>query len=208
PELWYSSDGATWQLAHTLESDTLHFDAGEEGFVGVGWIGEAREPYAIATADGREWIEASSPPTDPGDVAPLGGDWIAMSAFTEDGTDGETSFSADGLDWNEHGGAELSTVRADGAPCTEYPRDLVPAGRWVVVNTALQYPCTEGGFVVYGTQQISVDGVTWAPLPFEPGTPGETRSGASVNTAIAVDGGLVLAGEEDGQATFWFGESR
>ncbi|MCA1572515.1 MAG: hypothetical protein LC798_19885 [Chloroflexi bacterium] len=85
---------------------------------------------------------------------------------------------------------------------------LVPAGPWVVVNTALQYPCTEGGFVVYGTQQISVDGVTWAPLPFEPGTPGETRSGASVNAAIAVDGGLVLAGEEDGQATFWFGESR
>jgi hypothetical protein len=76
----------------------------------------------------------------------------------------------------------------------------------VVAATALSHPCGEGSFVVHGTQLISSDGATWTPLPFEVGTPGVTRSGASVNAAAAADGTLILAGEQDGVATFWIGE--
>ncbi len=60
--------------------------------------------------------------------------------------------------------------------------------------------------MIHGTQYISVDGAEWHALPLREGTPGETRSGSRVNDAVAADGGLILVGERDGAATFWFGE--
>jgi hypothetical protein len=40
------------------------------------------------------------------------------------------------------------------------------------------------------------------------GTVGENRSGSRVRGAMATDSGLILVGEENGAATFWFGEAR
>ncbi len=39
---------------------------------------------------------------------------------------------------------------------------------------ASRIPCSEGGFVVHGTQRGSTDGTTWTDLPFPAGTVGET----------------------------------
>jgi hypothetical protein len=167
------------------------------------------ETFTIASGNGREWFDASNPPPAPSAlVAALDADWIAMNAFGIEGgpASGQTWWSVNGLDWGPHGQAPMERIETDGTACEEYPRHLHSAGPWVVTATDLAYPCGEGSFVVHGTQLISSDGATWTPLPFEVGTPGVTRSGASVNAAIAADGTLILAGEQDGAATFWIGE--
>lgn len=76
-----------------------------------------------------------------------------------------------------------------------------------MVATDLSGPCSEGGFAVYGTQLISTDAASWTALPFGTGTPGESRSGASVNAAAVAGGSLLVAGEMDGVAMFWIGEA-
>lgn len=211
-ELWHSPDAVTWTLAHRLVASRIDVGAGDEGFVAVGrTAGDPGEPFAIASGDGRVWVTAANPP--PAFVplvAPRGGDWMVMSTFDADGgmANGETWVSANGLDWAPHGRAPMGAVKADGTECREYPRFLVAAGPWLVAATDLMYPCSEGGFAVHATQLISTDGATFSPLPFEAGTPGQARSGAIVNAAVVADGGLVLAGELDGVATFWVGEER
>ena len=210
-ELWHSPDAVTWTLAHTVTATSIDVGAGDEGFLAVGrTTGDPGEPFAIASGDGREWLTAASPPPAlVALVAPRGGDWIALSGFDAEGNpaNGETWVSANGLDWAPHGQAPMEAVEADGTECREYPRDLHPAGPWLVAATDLMYPCSEGGFAVHGTQLISTDGATFTRLPFEAGVPGQSRSGALINAAVpADDGRLILAGEMDGTATFWLGE--
>jgi hypothetical protein len=184
--------------------------AGAEGFVVVGRTpDDPEEAFALASGDGREWLTASNPPPVYAPlVAPRGGDWITMSAFMEEGSmaTGETWASGNGLEWEPHGQAPIQGVEVDGVACEEFPRSLHSAGGWLVAALDLAGPCSEGSFVVHGTQLVSTDGATWTPLPFDIGTPGMTRSGAIVNAAIATDAGLALGGELDGIATFWFGE--
>ena len=209
-ELWHSPDAVEWAAVRDGVAGRIDVAAGDEGFVAMGTTSAtSSETFVIASGDGRKWFEASSPPTASwAHVAALEADWIAMVAFGTEGVTvtGQTSWSANGLEWSTHGQAPMEQISTDGTTCDEYPRHLRSAGGWVVAATDLSHPCGEGSFVVHGTQLISSDGATWTPLPFEVGTPGVTRSGASVNAAAAADGTLILAGEQDGVATFWIGE--
>lgn len=206
-ELWYSADGTTWQpTGQTFGAGPLDIGAGDEGFTVVGQALDGSQ-ITRASADGIDWIQAMTPPEAPAFVVPVGGDWIAMGGLNQGGLPaGRTWFSADGLDWSEHGGVEFGQFDAGGATCYEVPEALSAAGEWLAISTIMTYPCSEGGFVVRGVAFASVDGVDWSPLPFEPGTLGETHTGASVLDAVRVDDGIVLVGEDDGAATFWFGE--
>lgn len=208
-ELWHSADAETWTLAHTQPASRIDIGAGDEGFVAVGRTEAASdEPFAVASGDGLEWFRAGSPPpTLQPFVGGLGGNWVAMNAFSGDATmgSGETWTSANGLDWAPHGEAPLKAVEMDGAQCVEYPRALLAAGPWLLASTDLSYPCSEGGFAVHGSQLISVDGAIWSVIPFDAGTPGQSRSGASISAAVQADGGLIVGGELDGVATIWLG---
>jgi hypothetical protein len=77
-ELWMSRDGVTWELVHSLQANYVELDAGDEGFVAVGRIGgEDSTPFAIASADGRDWVEAPRPAFGSFlEVASHGGDWF------------------------------------------------------------------------------------------------------------------------------------
>ena len=62
--------------------------------------------------------------------------------------------------------------------------------------------------MVHGTQYLSIDAATWDAMPLAEWTPGENRSGSRVSEALATDAGLILVGEENGAAAFWFGATR
>jgi hypothetical protein len=210
-ELWFSADGRTWDLVRELLNGAYVVGAGDEGFVVVGsqvpphqstW-----EPFAIASSDGVEWFESPSPPPDAIDVAPIGGDWIAISyTFGDVSRSGEvtTWFSANGLDWTRHGEVIMGRVEAGDGSCPELPTGLSSAGGWLVMGSNLgSLRCGEGGLVVHGTQRISSDGSSWTALPFEPGTPGESGSGSQVYAAATDGPRLILVGQMNGQAALW-----
>lgn len=204
-ELWMSADGSTWERVHTVEADYLDIGAGDEGFAAVGWSDEIDGPIAIASGDGRTWVDGTDPGFSPFlEVAAFGSDWIVVD---DPGGPMPTWFSANGLGWTPHGGIPGRTIPVDEMECREFRRDLLSSGPWLVASTDLTYPCSEGAYAIHGTQYLSLDGAGWAGLPFTEGTPMENRSGSSVNGVLPVLGGLILVGEENGAATFWFGEA-
>jgi hypothetical protein len=206
-EVWLSADGLAWERVHSLEADYVDIGAGDEGFVAVGWRGgEEGGPFAIASADGRAWVDGETPSFSRFlEVASHGGDWIVVD---DPGGTAPTWFSANGLAWAAHGEIPFRTIELDdNYECREYRSQLTSAGPWLVTTSELTYPCSESGFMVHGTQYLSVDGATWLPMPLAEGTPGENRSGSSVGAALATDHGLILVGEENGAAAFWFGEA-
>jgi hypothetical protein len=206
-EFWLSADSGGWEQVHSLEADYVDIGAGDEGFVAVGWDGgEEGTPFAIASADGRAWVKGETPSFGRFlEVASHGGDWIVVD---DPGGTAPTWFSANGLAWASHGEIPFRTIELDDDyECREYRRQLTSAGPWLVTTTELTYPCSESGYMVHGTQYLSVNGATWVPMPFAEGTPGENRSGSSVGAALATDRGLILVGEENGAAAFWFGEA-
>jgi hypothetical protein len=208
-ELWHSADGSQWALVRSLNSGFVRIGAGDEGFVAVGRVdgtGDG-EPFGIASGDGIEWFEASTPPAYAAVVAPLGPDWIALTGFSTAVRGGTAWFSADGLEWVERGSAPLAERDDASGSCGEYPGALSVAGSWLILDGEREYPCSEGGYLIHGTQWASRDGEVWMQLPFAPGTPGESRTGTSVQDAVELGGDLVLVGEEDGEATFWLAES-
>ena len=117
-----------------------------------------------------------------------------------------TWFSPNGLEWAEHGEVVLESVPEDPITCVEFPNGLTSAGPWMVGASDLTYPCSEGGFVVHGTQRISIDGATWEALPFPGGTVGASHSGSAISAAVVVEWRLVLVGQSNRQAAFWIGE--
>ena len=214
-QLWFSSNATAWMQTHSFTDETVAIGAGDEGFVAGGAHypgGVAGPPYAIASSDGSTWFNASAPPAPPlgaRAVAPVAGDWYALpSGQTSSGfsSTAATWFSVDGLQWSNIGSLPLNSVPAGPTTCHEYVRALHGSTPWLVANTALSGPCSEGGFIVHGTQRSSQDGVTWMDLPFPTGTLGTTGSGSSVNATIVVNGVLVLAGQSNSSATFWVGE--
>jgi len=227
PQLWLSTDGRRWEQTYAAGDDEQLTDigAGDQGFVAVGQRGAGDGPdafstFVIASSDGRDWIESSSPPTDVYRVAPTGPDWIAtglgpgFDSATDSATDAETPlwFSANGLNWREVGNLRLEWWQLDGGgACREFVAELIGAGGWLLVGTAFSFPCSEGGVVGYGNLGISVDGASWEALPF-PGFSyirgGGREDGSIVIAASATDTGLVLVGQSNGRATFWFGEPR
>lgn len=204
-ELWLSTDGQAWVRVHSLEANYIDIGAGDEGFAAVGWIGDDDgRPISIASADGRTWIDGRPPAFSPYlEVASLGGDWVVVD---DPGGTAPTWFSANGLDWAARGEIPVRTIPLSGAECREYRDQLMSTGPWLVTSTELSYPCSEGGYTVHGTQYLSIDGAAWTALPFAEGTVGENRSGSRVNDALATRDGLILVGEENGAAVFWFGE--
>jgi len=210
-QLWLSADGMAWELVHSLEANYIDIGAGDDGFAAVSWVfasgvgDESGHPISIASADGREWIEAPTPPFGEFvEVASHAGDWIAVD---DPGGVAPTWFSANGLDWEALGEIPFKTVDLEDADCREYRSLLISAHPWLVTSTELTYPCSESGYMIHGTQYLSVDGATWSAMPLAEGTPGENRSGSRANDALATDAGLILVGEEDGAAAFWFGEA-
>jgi hypothetical protein len=199
PTLWFSSDGAGWTQVYQLPTGAFDVDAGTEGFVAVG-------DSIVASGDGQAWVVAPSPPTGAFGSAALDGDWVTVTwSFSQPPGQPATSwFSADGLAWAQSGTVSMAQVPLDPqTTCHEYPTNLVSIANTVVLSTSLAGPCSEGGFVVYGTTHASTDGATWSPLPFPVGTPGMTHTGSQVFGAAANGGTLVLVGELNSQAALW-----
>jgi hypothetical protein len=207
-ELWFSADGRSWEHVRTLRDGQKSLGAGPEGFVVVGSDGVYGDvnPFAIASGDGREWFDSAQPPVDAWLVTPRGADWLAIApgfAGSPASTEAQTWSSSNGLDWAEAAGIPLAAGSSSG--CREYVRSVSSADRWTIVGTQLGGGCGEGGFYVNGTQLISADGITWLPLPFAVGTPGDQASGAFVHGAAVIDGSVALVGEANRQAAFWLG---
>ncbi len=214
-QLWHSEDGLAWVATYPLAEQQVSIGAGDEGFVaaGVESADPPAVPFAIASADGSNWILATAPPDSsfglPVLVAPLAGDWYAMdSAVLEAGFAAAAPIwsSADGLGWAESGSMPLEVIDADPTTtCHEYVTALHGSAPWLVANSRVAYPCSEGGFIVHGTQRGSTDGTTWTDLPFPAGTVGETGSGSGVYATDMVNGRLILGGQSNSAATFWIG---
>jgi hypothetical protein len=212
-ELWFSADGRAWERVRTLLDGSVAIGAGDDGFVVVGTqgdrlSGEPPLPFALASADGREWFESPDPPPEiTTHVAPIGGDWLAISyAFGDESRSAEITswFSANGLDWTPNGGFTMASVEAGVAVCHEFPTSLSPAAGWLVVGSTIGgLACGEGGQVTHGTQRISSDGASWSALPFVPGTVGISNSGSQVYGAATDDARLVLVGQMDSLAALW-----
>lgn len=209
-QLWFSADGSTWEHVQDLPG-AFDLDAGDEGFVISGNRGEhdAPDPYVVASSDGREWIDASAPPDRGGQVAALGGDWFLITEPPLEGDDEHVDAtvwgSANGLEWAQIGSMPRAVVALEGARCFEHLAEAVGAGSWVVVNTTVSFPCSEGGFVTHGTQRITSAGTSWFDLPFPSSLP-ETGGGSGVRAGAAGEHRLILVGQSDLKAAIWVGE--
>jgi hypothetical protein len=212
-ELWFSHDAREWERVDALPAVGTEIEAGDEGFAAVGAVvsgGEIQGSFARASADGTEWLDAPTSPPWSVQLAAIGPDWLAVSHVADSGLPDHatTWISANGLDWTEHGAVTLNVVPVEGSStCTEIPSALTASDQWVVLGSTLSFGCSEGGFVVHGTQRISTDGASWEDLPFAAGTPGTSGSGSAVMSSASVDGALVLVGQSNGQAAFWIGEA-
>jgi len=211
--LWWSADGVVWEeIGAVAHYGRIHeIAAGTEGFVITGTSNpDTSSAFVLASGDGRSWYEASEgnlPGAGGQFIAPLGGEWILLPRVVYgEGHIARTWFSSNGLEWMEHGSFQLLELSAPGGQCVEDPTRLVSSAEWLIASTTLSFPCSEGGFVVYGRAQISLGGADWSVLPFDTGTIGQSHSGPAVHAAIVFGGNLILAGEQDGAATFWLGE--
>jgi hypothetical protein len=170
------------------------------------------EYIALASSNGRDWLQSPSPPIKASKVVALGPDWIAVApGFSEDPmNDSETPvwFSANGLAWSQRGSLPLQAVHVDdfGTICDELTSGLATANGWLVASLDLSGPCSEGASVSYSRALISARGTSWQPLPFGRAPAGER--GWTVLDAIGTVDGLLLAGFSNGQAAFWLGEER
>ncbi len=208
-DVWYSADGRVWEQVLAVNG-ALDVDAGDEGFVVSADTGDfdAPQAYVAASGDGIEWIEASAPPAIPGEVAPLAGDWVAVEGPPYEGrheVDIATSRSANGLEWTDAGTVPRGRHEPDSMTrCYEYVAEAIGVGPWVVVNTIVSFPCSEGGFVTHGTQWISSDGASWEQLPFPSSLP-ELRGGSAVLDGAPGEGQIVLVGQSNLKAAIWLG---
>ena len=206
PSLWLSADGLQWEEVYRF-SDATHIvglddiGAGDEGFVAFGVrvaLDGTWERFAFASADGREWVNASQPfgAEDPQYrpplvIAPLGPDWIAATAQRNDGA--QIWFSANGLDWApaaEIGGVSITQAWAP---------VLVGAGQHLFFSPSGEFPTS---MVRPPGIWSSIDGRNWTLL--------DLGDAAVVRGAASGPAGLVLAGltipsADESKATFWLG---
>ena len=208
--LWHSADGRAWEGVLDVVGP-VDLDAGDEGFVISGERGEldAPDPYVLASSDGREWIEATALPDRAGQVAALGGDWFLITepplTGQEEHVDATVWRSANGLEWSQIGSMPRAVLQLEGGRCYEHLAEAVGAGSWVVVNTGVSYPCSEGGFVTHGTQRITSTGTSWFDLPFPSSLP-EAGGGSGVRAGAAGEHRLIVVGQADLKASMWVGE--
>lgn len=205
-EIWFSADGRAWERIRHLAHGAFGIDAGTEGFVAAGAMDPYVQPggvFAIASADGREWFEATHPPQFAVHAAAIGADWVAVSS-NEDVEEGwiAISTSANGLDWSDPVAVAADAVRSriDESGCWLVP-SLVSAGEWLILRTSRGGLCGEGNARSFGPHLVRTGAGDWEALPLS------TRvadGGIWVAAAEVDDGTLVLAGESAGQATFWW----
>ena len=223
-ELWYSSDGARWEVVNRFATDSSGWTisvrdvgAGDEGFVLVGERYEVDaeqreyEPIVQASADGRTWIDANPNAMPAGPnllVAAVHGDWIVTQTDFETSTD-ITWFSHDGLTWEQRQGLEVP-VPADaedlGEGTVAVIGRIVEAGDRAFISGALVY-CCHGPWFAAGVWS-SFDASSWEKLGFP--------DDAVIAAAAVHDGVTVLAGHTGAtptddwkaNATFWVSERR
>lgn len=167
---WLSVDGIRWEKVLDLDDRpgwvvVQDGGAGPEGFVVAGTVvsddNDSHEYFALASADGRTWIEAEDEPFGAIDpqfrpdpyVAPLGSDWLAF-LHRRDGSI-RVFRSANGLDWTEAG-----LIERDG--------DLNVFAPVIAEVDGRLYFSTAGTGVAPGSGQAgiwtSTDGVGWEPM--------------------------------------------
>lgn len=215
--LWLSADGRSWERVRAAATGERFFDigAGDDGFAATGTRGDDFEPFAMASSDGRTWIEATTGPSEPASIAEQGGDWVAIGgSFVSETRPAEASVwsSANGLDWSEVGSIPLYPVASepDGkVVCSDVVVDLHSAGPWLIANAAAGYGlCGEGRIETYGSQSISIDGQNWEVLPFSAFAIDEAGArGSQVNAAFVEGETLILVGHAASRASFWFNEA-
>lgn len=211
--LWFSADGRTFQAAHTLPAPwhVRTLQGGPEGFVAIALnVETGSDPLALASGDGRDWFQAEVA-DQVWSAGALGRDWVAIAA----GLDGEPTepgeavswWSPNGLEWSAAGSLPLAPVALDErTSCREVAWSVVSAGSLVVAPTTFSGPCGEGRIVRYGAAHVSADGSAWERLPFTSSTialDGSTR-GTTASAGLTTDAGIVLVGESDYRAAFWY----
>jgi hypothetical protein len=230
-ELWFSADGLAWELVWTEPNEgesreRVHvISAGERGFAAFGAsdLHMTTSAFTLASADGRDWALDPNPPLAGGYLAAVRGGWIAIGS-TDVVTGGpyrepaEPSVwtSADGFEWRQIATLVIEPVELEGQPaCYAESQDQATAGGWLVMSRDFycSYGDDEAQVSGHDIPRISIDGITWQPLPFarfsfDPAAREAIDEGSTVRVAVATEGGLVLAGESNGQVTFWLGKPR
>lgn len=205
-ELWQSLDGLSWDLVYeTADERIISLAGGDEGFVAVRSTADHRA-VAIASADGREWIDGDALPEEltQASLAALGGDWVMVGLGSE-GPPGEPGpvtpgvwdlpvwFSANGLAWHQVGSISWP---GDGLGFA-FPGPLVSVGDRLILS-----PFAAGGGPRLPSAGVwsSADGSTWETA--------DIRSDVTVVDGAENAGTVVLVGYVGpGQsATFWLNE--
>lgn len=211
-QLGFSSDGRTFTpVADPTGSRIVtRIAAGPEGFVIRAEVYESGEPPTLyASGNGRDWHEAVTSGWRPGELAPIGPDWVAIDQRpfdVQDDAEVRTRLSANGLEWAEAGRLALRTIDVGGgAVCGEFPA-LIGTGTLVVASTALSYPCGEGLVERFGAVHVTDDGRAWLALPFAATVDIDDPStrGTRVSAGLDLESGTLLVGETEYRATFWF----
>ena len=168
----YSADGRAWQPTLTEGVGITAAAAGDEGFVVSAFSTEPEgtATQILASANGLEWLEATTPWDGGFLAAPRGGDWVAtttvFATHGEPAADVTTWQSVNGLDWSALGEMDLASGAVDGGPCLESPGILHGLTAMVVAGTLLSGPCSEGAVIAAGGSYASLDGAEWTRLPF------------------------------------------
>lgn len=137
----------------------------------------------------------------------VGGDWVTVSS-NEDVEDGwlTISTSANGLDWSAPIPVEADEVRSridDVSGCWLVP-SLVGANDWLVLRTFIGGLCGEGNAMSFGPHLMRTAAGGWEALPIASGGEDGPGYGSWVAAAEVVAEALVLTGESNGRATFWW----
>ena len=165
-QIWFSSDALEWELVYgTTDDESLAaVGAGPEGFVAVGQHGFRTGPssraFALASADGRQWITAADGAVLAGagslwSVVPLHGDWVTSPLMV--GTELPILWSPSGLDWEER---------------TSLPIEHVDMGviAYLMSNGSRLFAAVAngGGQPVRSNLLTSLDGISWTQteIPF------------------------------------------
>ncbi len=199
-ELWFSTDGAHWELVFELAGDSRLIlpVAGDEGFVVTATGGAGTAPGVYASGDGRNWFDGT-PPGVLGSVAPLGGDWLG-SLYLMDPSGIAVATSANGLDWSPV--LDVNDLTPPDGPKAGLGMEsgiteatLVGEGSLVVMTLGWNHCCATPSAAI--GVFASTDGITWSPAGIQ--------SGAYV-TAMATNGDVAVAAgyvERGGTAVFW-----
>ena len=212
--LWLSSDGRAWEMVMAGGTDGSYISsvaAGDEGFMAIGTrsAGDVTETYAIASSDGRTWIEATDPPAGAYTVVPRGGDWFATGSMGPPCGSAPRDIpvwsSASGLEWAEIGSIPLRPIPEwTEFECWRVGVGLHAAGRWLLADASAGPACCDNP-PTQGTRHISRDGRSWESLSL----PGVEDGSPAAGIADAITDGdlLILVGHVDKRAVFWFNEA-